>query len=145
MLRQSFSLWWEFRRSPTCFILYITNITPSFLVHSCLHVLVVHTWVSEILDRSCDFWNSTCLFVPPPAPFLAISSTQSVWFLRVRDLVRVQSGENSNAFTVLFKLSYCCFCCLILDALICFLLEKSAFLLLFAFGFANSTGEDPVM
>jgi hypothetical protein len=74
-----------------------------------------------------------------------MSSKLLVWLLRVRDLVRVRSGENSNAFTLMFKLSYCCFCCLILDALICFLLEKNAFLLLFAFGFANSTGEDPVM
>jgi hypothetical protein len=96
------------RRAHTCLSFYITNTTPTFLLHSCLHVLMDHTWVSEILDRSCDFWNSTCLFVP--TPFLAMSSTLSVWLLRVRDLVRVRSGENSNAFTVLFKLSYCCFC-----------------------------------
>ena len=106
---------------------------------------MVHTWVSDILVRSCIFWKSISLVVPSLVDFLAMSSPLSVWFFHIRDLDRVPSGENSNAFTVFFKLSYCYFCCLILDAFICFLLEKIAFLLLFAFGFANSIGKDPVM
>ena len=46
---------------------------------------------------------------PLQPPFLAMSSPLLFGLLLIRDLGRGRSGENPNAFTVMFKLSYCCF------------------------------------